>query len=69
MPLCRTLRRTAGSMLCASPNLSIERTHNGGAHLRAPSGAVPPLCAAHVKRYRAGISSTLQAVEWNRAIP
>ena len=32
------------------PNPSIERTHNGGAQLRAPSRAVAPLCAAHVKR-------------------
>ncbi len=34
----------------ASPNPSIERTHNGGAQCLAPSRAVPPLCAAHVKR-------------------
>jgi hypothetical protein len=34
-----------------TPNPSIERTHNGGARLRAPSGVVPPLCAAHVKRW------------------
>jgi len=32
------------------PNPSIEGTHNGGAQLRAPSRAVPPLCAPHVKR-------------------
>jgi len=32
------------------PNPSIERTHNGGAQCLAPSRAVPPLCAAHVKR-------------------
>ena len=31
-------------------HLSIERTHNGGAQCLAPSGAVPPLCAAYVKR-------------------
>ena len=34
----------------ASPNPSIERTHNGGAQWRAPSRAAAPLCAAHVKR-------------------
>jgi len=32
------------------PNPSIERTHNGGAQCHAPSRAVAPLCAAHVKR-------------------
>jgi len=38
--------------LCATvgPNPSIERTHNGGAQCPAPSRAVAPLCAAHVKR-------------------
>lgn len=30
-------------------NPSIKRTHNGWAQLHAPSGAVQPLCAAHVK--------------------
>ena len=37
------------------PNPSIERTHNGGAQCLAPSRVVPPLCAAHVKRYGAAI--------------
>jgi len=40
----RTERLREGS------NPSIERTHNGGAQCPAPSRAVPPLCAAHVKR-------------------
>ena len=35
---------------CQRPNPSIEGTHNGGAHRCAPSRAVPPLCAPHVKR-------------------
>ena len=43
-----------GAELAASenerPNHSIERTHNGGAQLRAPSSPAAPLCAAHVKR-------------------
>ncbi len=34
----------------ATPNPSIERTHNGGAQCLASSRVVPPLCAAHVKR-------------------
>jgi hypothetical protein len=34
----------------ATPNHSIERTSNGGAHWRAPSRPVAPLAAAHVKR-------------------
>jgi hypothetical protein len=33
-----------------TPNPCIERTHNGGARLRAPSRSAAPLCAAHVKR-------------------
>jgi len=33
-----------------SPNPSVERTHNGGARLFAPSRSQAPLCAAHVKR-------------------
>jgi len=37
-------------LLNQAPNPSIERTHNGGAQCPAPSRAVPPLCAAHVKR-------------------
>jgi len=32
------------------PNHSVERTHNGGARLFAPSATAAPLCAAHVKR-------------------
>jgi len=32
------------------PNPSVERTHNGGARLLAPSPSAAPLCAAHVKR-------------------
>jgi len=32
------------------PNPSVERTHNGGARLFAPSRSEAPLCAAHVKR-------------------
>jgi len=32
------------------PNPSVERTHNGGARLFAPSRVAAPLCAAHVKR-------------------
>lgn len=32
------------------PNPSIERTHSGGARLRASSRSVAPLCAAHVER-------------------
>ena len=34
----------------ASPNPSIERTANGGAHCHAPSLSVAPSAAAHVKR-------------------
>ncbi len=34
----------------ARPNQSVERTSNGGAHWRAPSRAVAPLAAAHLKR-------------------
>jgi hypothetical protein len=34
----------------ASPNPSIERTRNGGAHLLASSPVAAPLRAAHVKR-------------------
>jgi len=37
-------------LLNQAPNPSIERTHNGGAQCLAPSRAVAPLCAAHVKR-------------------
>jgi hypothetical protein len=33
-----------------SPNPSIERTSNGGAHWLAPPRSVAPLAAAHVKR-------------------
>ena len=32
------------------PNPSVERTHNGGWRLLAPSSSAAPLCAAHVKR-------------------
>ena len=32
------------------PNPSVERTHNGGARLFAPSRSQAPSCAAHVKR-------------------
>ena len=34
------------------PNPSIERTHNGGAQLHAPSRVVAPLCAAHLNNHR-----------------
>jgi hypothetical protein len=34
----------------AMPNLSIERTSNGGARLGFFPAAVSPLAAAHVKR-------------------
>ena len=38
------------SRLDTRPNPSVERTHNGGAQCSGPSGVVPQLCAAHVKR-------------------
>jgi len=37
-----------------TPNPSVERTHNGGSRLFAPSRPEAPLRAAHVKRYAPG---------------
>jgi hypothetical protein len=39
-----------GSIQQVPPNLSIERTNNGGSCLRASSSAQPPLFASHLKR-------------------
>lgn len=38
-----------------SSNPSVERTHNGGSRLLAPSPTAAPLCAAHVNRYAYGL--------------
>jgi GNAT superfamily N-acetyltransferase len=46
-------------------NPFIERAHNGGAYLLAPSPPAAPLCAAHVKRWasKAGAVARVAAVE------
>ena len=39
------------------PNPSVERTHNGGRRLLAPSPSAAPLCAAHVNRWASHVSA------------
>src|SRR5438552_13763545 len=45
-----------------TPNPSIERTHNGGAHLLVSPPPETPVCAAHIKRWVAADARAMSRI-------